>query len=320
MLLKTYTNLHFLKFLFENVPKISLEDVLLDDKKSFIAWEKITDLLFNKCDLYLNTTPNEFISLSTTNPFIRKIIEAQNGGRIKVNIQQKDFDYGKPIYPSSIYFLEKNITPKNAVFISSFENWSTKIVDLSKHKSIAINSLPHLNDLKNWNFLREISLPINSAVIVDRYILTNKGDLEKNLYSILENLIGCSSAEDKFHLSIITQKNQIFSAEKNLVYNEIKNFLRKKFGDNVEFGLSLVSRNVPHDREILTNYYRIKSPNSFNFFNYDSSISCETILEIAPLNVDDLKSLKNKYIELNNCLKQADTTGLKQNRLFTNLK
>ncbi len=315
MFIKTYTDLDFLKDIFENVPTFSIVDELINENENILPWQKLTEMIFQKCELNIKSNLHDFISVSKTNPLFAKIIDAQNNGKIKVLFSGQTPNLDNHKTPTSVHFTDIVPNQVNCALVSNSENWKLNILNLSISESIRVNEDIVLNDFNGWSFISNIKLPINSAIIVDRYILSNKTEVEKNLFSILRNLIVNSKGKEKFQLTIITHKNELFDDGKK-VYDFIKQFLENNFPNKVEFGLVLPYKKVPHDRNLITNFYRIKSLNSFNFYKYDSSVKYNTEVEILPLNADKLKSLENILIELLESLENSQIIGHKRNRLF----
>lgn len=125
-----------------------------------------------------------------------------------------------------------------------------------------------INDtkFKSWNDLTAFSLPLSDILIVDPFILKNKDTdtdtIDLNLIKYLNVL--CDQSFTKVNIVIVTNPNNL-----DYSYAEIKqkitSSLIKVLGKSPKFTLILTTRE--HDRAILTNYLRIYSGDTFNFWN-----------------------------------------------------
>lgn len=105
------------------------------------------------------------------------------------------------------------------------------------------------------------------------------------------------------------------------LFDKINAFLNELDLDfEVLFGLYLSSRREEHDREILTNYYRIHSGHSFDYFDDNGFVKKETTVRITGLlGVDynahfQLLELTKKLVT--NAKTGHDHFGVQGNRLF----
>ncbi|WP_397445938.1 hypothetical protein [Polaribacter sp. R77954] len=122
------------------------------------------------------------------------------------------------------------------------------------------------DDFKTWKDLENYSFPLTDVLIIDPFILKNKDTdtdtIDLNLVEYLK--IICKDSFTKANIIVVTNP-----ANSDYEYQEIKqkiiNALTTVLGKRPKFTLILTRRE--HDRCILTNYKRIYSGDTFNFWN-----------------------------------------------------
>ena len=130
------------------------------------------------------------------------------------------------------------------------------------------------DSFKKWTDLEAFSLPLTDLVIVDPYVLNSIDDCNINLIPYLASLV--SSTRSRINIIIYTNKKDCLNYED--VEPLIKKEVKRVTGVKPNFTLVTYSeqRGVPsrgeHDRTILMNYKRIKSGDTFNYFEPDGSI------------------------------------------------
>lgn len=108
----------------------------------------------------------------------------------------------------------------------------------------------------------------NSMVIIDPYILKDTKTFKKNIYEILENLLPIDMHR-AYNLTIITRYD---NGDLNTRYEKLSSYLnniRSETDFNLSFNILLDTKNLFHDRIILTNYYTITCGAGFDLFNED---------------------------------------------------
>jgi len=117
-----------------------------------------------------------------------------------------------------------------------------------------------------WNDLTSYSLPLTDIIIVDQYILKNKDTdtdtLDTNLIEYL--FVLTHSVNSKINIVIITHPDNIdydFNTLRSKINTKVKSSTRAKPN------ITLIKTRKEHDRTILTNYNRIYSGDTFNFWN-----------------------------------------------------
>ena len=303
-ILNTYCQVEFLSHLFENFPDTPIHDMFLHHDELLQKWLYIYEVIFRKSNLHVDDK-EEILSIirdNNVNPFWLRLINAHNSGGSRIHQCNEHLDHFDNLYPSGLfYFSELNDIPhdEKGVFLNDIETWSELILPISNRITRTISQNNHLNNFEGWNILSEIGLPINAAVISDRYFLRKPRAYNSNIYKILEYLIP-SNLSVPFHLTIITSFEKAFREQ--LCIQQLSSYFDDRFIEN-ELTFSLFSFSVnelPHDRHILTNYYRIQSGHSFDYFNENGNINRDSTFDILPLNSESqdnyltiLKILRN---------------------------
>lgn len=125
-----------------------------------------------------------------------------------------------------------------------------------------------INDtnFKTWADLLSYSLPLTDVIIVDSFILKNKDTdndtVDLNLIEYLNVL--CNKSFTKVNVVLVTNP-QNSDYEYDTIKQKVISSLTQILGKSPKFTLIFTSKE--HDRTILTNYKRIYSGDTFNFWN-----------------------------------------------------
>lgn len=128
---------------------------------------------------------------------------------------------------------------------------------------------------EKWSDLEPFSFPLTDIIIVDPYVISSLDDCKNNLIPYLKSLVKITKS--RLNIVIYTNKDNCWDFDQlNLL---IKAGVKEVTGINPN--LSIVTyterRGVPsrgeHDRTILMNYKRIKSGDTFNYFNNEGMIT-----------------------------------------------
>ncbi|WBX78101.1 hypothetical protein PG911_07550 [Tenacibaculum ovolyticum] len=124
-------------------------------------------------------------------------------------------------------------------------------------------------EFKSWSDLEHYSLPLTDIIIVDPYITSDPSLLASNLEVLLKTI--AIKANSKVNIVIYT------NIDKSLPYNQISPVVRKAIKQVTSIGpkFTLVTykdqkgqkSRAEHDRTVITNYYRIYSGDTFNYFD-----------------------------------------------------
>lgn len=125
-----------------------------------------------------------------------------------------------------------------------------------------------------WAKLSDVTTPLTDILIVDSYITKDPSLIEPNLKALITHLGGRSACAVNVVLYTNNSENQVgFDALKTAVTNAI----RQATGKQGTFTLVTVTSQrgrktlAEHDRTILTNYFRVYSGDTFNYWLSDGS-------------------------------------------------
>lgn len=323
MKIKTYSECKFLDEIFSNVPKNTFSELLLASNNEITKWNYLFELIYQKSELSLLDCKKEDLVLKArANPFYQKLINQFLTGSIRLNFSSNlkpEKNEWKLVPFGSVHCYFTNILNKPGnLFICNLDNWKDEIGSISSAISYQVSSDGRNNTFPGWEFLKIVNLPCDAAIIFDRYILKKPSDLENNLFAILSNVIP-DNLQNDFDLTIMVKKSECSDFLKSK--NKIELFLKKNFNSRVKVGFVLAEKDLPHDREILTNYYRISSGNSFNYYSSQNNIVVNTKLDFTPVLSSDYKNFLSKLNELYVFVQGIhETHGNKRNKIFDLLK
>ena len=132
------------------------------------------------------------------------------------------------------------------------------------------------SSIGSWKKLDIYCAPCTDILIADRYILSDKRLLSRNLYSII-NILTNKTKGKRINIVIAVERNSInVDIDLENVSETIKSNVEENVGvkPNVTFLLCAQhgGEHLFHDRLILTNYRAITSGDSFNYFNPDGKV------------------------------------------------
>lgn len=130
---------------------------------------------------------------------------------------------------------------------------------------------PNAAMIGNWRALGEYTTPCTDILISDRYLLSRRSLLGRNLHTIINTLVK-KTHNLSVNIVIIVEQNSIDpDIDLDELSEAIKQDVEDKVGKepNVTFALCAQQHGhqLFHDRLILTNYRAITSGDSFNYFN-----------------------------------------------------
>lgn len=182
---------------------------------------------------------------------------------------------------SSVYLLSDEridlLIGKGAVLIGSpgseismFNNLFLNQDEYKFEKKIKIKS----PEFSSWRYLESLSKPVSDIILIDPYILDDPSAIPSNILEYLKVMVN----QSKCCVNII-----IYTNNKNVrvSYSEIstavRTAVRSVTGVSPSFTLvkvndqSGVDSFAEHDRTIFTNYYRVYSGDTFNYFRSNGS-------------------------------------------------
>ena len=323
MKIKTYSECKFLDEIFSNVPNNTFSELLLASNNEIANWNHLFELIYHKSELSLFDCKKEDLVLKAkANPFYQKLINQSLTGATRLNfnsnLNPELIDWKQVPFGSLHYYRGSILSKPQNLLICNLDSWKDEIGSVSSAKSFQVSSVVGNNTFPGWQFLEKINLPCDAAIIFDRYVLKKPSDLDNNLFAILSNLIP-KNGLNEFHLTIMAKKSECSDFLKTK--NKIETFLNKNYNSKVKVGFVLADKDLPHDREILTNYYRISSGNSFNYYSPQNNIVVNTKLDFIPVLSTDYKNYVSKLNELYVFVQGIhETHGNKRNKIFDLLK
>tara|TARA_B100000674_G_C37966238_1_gene974710 strand:- start:453 stop:1448 length:996 start_codon:yes stop_codon:yes gene_type:complete len=122
------------------------------------------------------------------------------------------------------------------------------------------------NEFERWSDLKSFSLPLTEILIIDPYILKNKDtDTDTVDINFIEFLgVLAERSNGKINIIVVTQPDNM-----DWDYKELKEKVTAKLiaKTGKKPNVTLIKTKREHDRTILTNYKRIYSGDTFNFWN-----------------------------------------------------
>jgi len=113
-----------------------------------------------------------------------------------------------------------------------------------------------------WTDIQDYSLPLTDIIIVDNYILSSKEIFATNLLSYLAVLM--TKSQSKANVVVYAHPDRIDGDETEIL-KEIKKCIKGATGKKGT--ATLIKTRKEHDRTILTNYNRVYSGDTFNFWD-----------------------------------------------------
>lgn len=269
---------------------------------------------WNSLGQFLKSGANvEIINFNNTNKLVLPLINNLTSGRVTTSIKIND-QFTKPYKNTfntsnifTICFLveddEKEILKfkKNNPFVICFNQeyksvWQ-KLSRVNHRKTIPIrnNSTEGLQKIDEFE---SIYLKTSDVIFFDNYIL-DFNLIDSNLVPILESLYKFSNE----HLNVLIISNE-YTVKKQIkeCYDLLLNKLKEK---KIQVNLCLVftqSKLKEHDRHLIFNDFRIKTGDSFNFFDSQGKIITKgTELDIYPL--IEKTNFENTFILINKAKK-----------------
>jgi hypothetical protein len=237
-------------------------------------WTSFWEYLRKGTDLSIVNYKNE------ENIFLNSLTTGRRGTKISTSVSfKKPYKQVLPkdTSPWSTYFIiendeiiKQNYRKKNGLlfgFQADYKQIWNQLSLINLPKVLSVRECSELQ-FNSWNQIEPYMTPFSDIVIMDNYIL-DENLWESNLISILKVLKKATPI--KFNLLIITFEGDKFKLDIN-----ISNKLKELLIDNkiiCNLGIVLFTREFKeHDRGIFTNYLRIKSGDSFNYFDSKGNI------------------------------------------------
>ena len=278
------------------------------------AWNSFWSFLKSKTDLDVRNF-NSGDSLQEA--FLKGLTTGRGDSKISL-------DNDTPIYndgcfsarkPSTLYCLyegdennKKALDNKNGYVVAFQDNYTHQWERLSllKHnKTLSVREDAYIKSstLKSWDELEKYLTKFTDVVIVDNYIFSSDELIPSNFEKILIELSKATPV--KFNLTIYTFEGRRESRLNGKMLMRKLNSIVEANNINCNIQLALAFNKVKeHDRGIFTNYLRIKSGDSFNYFNSKGEvITSGTDIDFHSMTDPNLRAAaKNVLHDLNNKL------------------
>lgn len=167
---------------------------------------------------------------------------------------------------------QKELVRKNGYLVSFKQNYKQKWEEFRLLGKITTGIVRKSKiTFSSWTDLKPFLTPFTDVVVVDNYIFADKSLIPSNFEKLLGEL--SKATNSRFQLSIYTfeersnikAREELFQYLKELIYN-----------NNLRCDVQLIfspSQVKEHDRGVFTNYLRIKSGDSFNYFNSNGEVT-----------------------------------------------
>ncbi|GHA76634.1 hypothetical protein [Pontibacter akesuensis] len=289
---------------------------------------------------------DEIIEQAKVNPLLELIIEKQPKVLLEQDFEQKlkhpaYYHEGSCFKLGLVDFDNKDCSTLEEAFGYSYisgENmaykWKPFFSDREDtSRCITSNrTTPDMLRFDSWEKLRDYKHPINSVLIVDGYILSDKSQqrIDNNLKPLLKSLLPNKKTDVPVDITIITEE-QSKTSNFQALQQSLVNYLKEELTE-LEFSLSIVrfDRNLLyklktegfsiHDRRIITNYFWIESGIGFNIINdkgkvKDSDSFINYKFNLLGHNYNLLQHILRGYAAYINIAKEV--YGINNNRLLT---
>lgn len=187
-----------------------------------------------------------------------------------------------------------------------------------KYKVLPVRKSAKIN-FKSWAQLSDYILPFTDMIVVDNYMF-DESLWDHNLFRIIKEF--SKKTNVKFNLLLVSfaKRDQLSS------YKDIHQVIKKKLLENqVQCNLSIILAREffkEHDRGIFTNYLRIKSGDSFVYFDKNGDfITKGTDIDFHSLaEPDKFNAAKAALFHIAEIVEKLKTHPEKDKRLFGDLK
>lgn len=173
-----------------------------------------------------------------------------------------------------------------------------------------------------------IHYPCNSMILIDPYLLSNKNNIESNLYYLLDAVLPHRKLQVEFQIVIFSMLGSKNTDASNIMnyHKDIENLI-KATRKGLKFALSLFAIGQAeefHRRMIITNNVLLSADDGFEVFKDDGHASKNATFDIVlPRLVGDNRQDMSNYlrwikIAKNRSRKQTESQfwGVRENRLY----
>lgn len=181
-----------------------------------------------------------------------------------------------------------------------------------KEESQEYEDEPSAASIGSWRVLSAYSTPCTDILISDRYLLSHRSLLSRNLRTIINTLVQ-KTHNLSVNIVIMVEQNSI---DPDIDLDDLSEIIKRDVEDvvgkepNVTFVLCRQHRTpLFHDRLILTNYRAITSGDSFNYFNERGEVKTGGFGIMVSSLAKRSNYVKEKVIETYCCQLERDVAG-----------
>ncbi len=279
--METVIDARILEDFFNNPPT----EGIFEENPEYSIWREFRNFLKKESDVKIvNLKPENIKSMLFLNAF------TTGGGDSDISFTT---DFKKPYKgvfdcesnTNTFYCLyeedeqqKKQYRTKNGALIAFQDDYQDAFKRLSlfnKPKSLPIRTT--IDELKTWNNLQNFLLPVTNVVIVDAYIFADPSLIKSNLIAIIGQIK--IATPTPYNLTIITYEGDRVKLNGADLLKQLKSE-----GLNAHISLVLLPQiKKEHDRTIVMNYLRIKSGDSFNYYDSNNNrVTHGTELDFKP--------------------------------------
>jgi hypothetical protein len=173
---------------------------------------------------------------------------------------------------------------KNNIFYANIDDYWDKWNSLNYSripKSLDVRKSAEELVFKSWNNLNKYLQKSNSIILFDRYILSDNSLIPSNLFKIIDEFEEINN--DAYSFVIITQSDKRNPNNNKRGYSQVDDYIKEK---KYKCKLACVFAShfgggFEHDRTIITNYFRVDSGDSFNYFLSKGDIITKTSISFS---------------------------------------
>jgi len=220
------------------------KQVLKDNKDLFPIVNLLASGVGNTVTSFDNSFPDRPLKSNSTNGF--------NSEQLSSVYWLDDEDISKTIDSGGV------IVSKVGKEITSIEQLFFHQEDYLFEKKWRIGNA----DFSKWEDLRKFSMPLTDIVFIDNYILSSKEIIECNIKDYLRVLLNQSYS--KVNLVLFVHPDKI-DGDIEEYRKDLKALVKAETGK--ASNVSIVQTRKEHDRTIITNYKRVYTGDTFNFWD-----------------------------------------------------
>jgi hypothetical protein len=271
-----YLDIENIKSLINNTEHSLYHDTIKAIKKQFNIWFN-----FTKEEILQDDTLMAWFNLFTYGLGAENTVEFKEEKFPPRPLKSNCHIGFSPIQLSSIYLINDDkielVKEKGVILIGSpgdefkvFDQVFLLNQDYKFEKKLKIGA----NDFKHWNDLKPFTTCVSDIVFADPYILSDKNEIDVNLIPFLKVLVGKSRSKINLVLYVTHDPQHCSYSD---ISSKIRSAIEGITGVKPNFTLIKVrdqrgiASKAEHDRTVFTNYLRIYSGDTFNYFKSDGT-------------------------------------------------